>query len=143
MSPRGEKRLLKRGLVLTRLKQVSSRDKAERLTGMFGNGTTRPDKKRLYRKETAFQATKPNVSNRTTLPGTPTVQEIRGLATVNKRLASVTPPSEAIKDVESKFVVAQNRGLFPLSRMALGVESHRSGDAGIGQSGRAAGVPDR
>jgi hypothetical protein len=80
----GEKRLLKRGLVLTRLKQVRSRDNAERLTGMFGNGTTRPDKKRLHRKETAFQVTKPNVGNRTTLPVTPTVQEIRDLASANK-----------------------------------------------------------
>lgn len=102
--------LLKSHLTKGRLDDLDNASKENRNAVMFKKGK-RP-KRKLFRKNTKFRHPDVNVGDRAQIPDKPTQQQIDDLATLNALLELEVPVALAEQLVESRFVVAQYRGLF-------------------------------
>jgi len=118
-----ESTLLKPHLVSQRLREVSGPNEEIRQKAMFGAGKrTQPSSQvraakpgraqAYYRKSASFNHPGVNVGERAKLPNELSDQQSRDLVTINALLALGLTPATAAQLVDSKFAVAQYRGLF-------------------------------
>lgn len=105
------KKLLKPHLTQDRLRKLASEDEKDHSKTIFRGGK-RPNKEQLYRKEARFSLPGVKVGDRAKLPVKPTKKQQDDLATLNALLKLGVPISTAEKVIDSRFVVAQYRGLF-------------------------------